>query len=113
MLLILTLLSVSLAYACDKEHHYRHHDRHLERRDTSPVFPPILATNEEILVSSFDNTSIASWSSYYCKNRLPAVRVSENAYQAAQHTNATSRAKVMQFRNGLQNDGLNMALTQG
>ncbi|CAN9431760.1 putative glutamate carboxypeptidase [Alternaria tenuissima] len=66
MLLILALLYAPSVHACDKEHHYRHHDRHLERRDTAPVFPPTLTVNEKLLASSFDNTSIASWSSYYC-----------------------------------------------
>ncbi|KAI4929382.1 uncharacterized protein J4E92_005046 [Alternaria infectoria] len=69
MLFILALLYSRSVIACDKEHHYRHHDRHIQRRDTSPIFPPRLTPNEEILVSSFENTSIASWSSYYSHKR--------------------------------------------
>ena len=52
MLLILALLYAPSVHACDKEHHYRHHDRHLERRDTAPVFPPTLTVNEKLLASS-------------------------------------------------------------
>jgi hypothetical protein len=114
MLLILALLYVPSVHACDKEHRYRHHDRHLERRDTAPVFPPTLTVNEEILASSFDNTSLASWSSYYCKNWFADVLFSsfENAHQVSQHIDGTSQAKAKRFQGGLQNAGMSMASKQ-
>ncbi|EFQ88315.1 hypothetical protein PTT_15837 [Pyrenophora teres f. teres 0-1] len=70
MLLALALFASSIhACDCNKPNLFRHHDRHLQHRDTTPVFPPILNPNEELLVTSFDNTSIASWSSYYTHRR--------------------------------------------
>ncbi|EMD65732.1 hypothetical protein COCSADRAFT_170206 [Bipolaris sorokiniana ND90Pr] len=69
MYFILALLLSRITQGCDKKHHFRHHNRHLYHRDTAPIFPPILTPQEQILVSSFDNTSIASWSSYYSHKR--------------------------------------------
>ncbi|KAF1940486.1 N-acetylated-alpha-linked acidic dipeptidase 2 [Clathrospora elynae] len=69
MRLTALLLTAVTVYACDKEYHFRHHDRHLQRRDTSPVFPPLLSQNEQILVNSFQNKSISEWSYYYTHKR--------------------------------------------
>jgi hypothetical protein len=70
--------------------------------------------NEKLLASSFDNTSIASWSSYYCKNWLADLLFSsfENAHQVSQHIDETSQAKAKRFQSGLQNAGMSMASKQ-
>ena len=72
MLLALALLALSIVYACDcdKPDLFRHHDRHLQRRDTTPIFPPILTPNEQLLVSSLENTSMRSWSNYYSEEHF-------------------------------------------
>ncbi|EMD89702.1 hypothetical protein COCC4DRAFT_56324 [Bipolaris maydis ATCC 48331] len=69
MYFVLVLLLSRITQGCDKKHRVRHHNRHIYRRDTAPSFPPILTPQEQILVSSFDDTSMASWSSYYSHKR--------------------------------------------
>ncbi|KAF2010642.1 N-acetylated-alpha-linked acidic dipeptidase-like protein 2 [Aaosphaeria arxii CBS 175.79] len=59
------------AQACDKELKYRSHQRHLKREGESN-FRPTLDQNENILLGSFDNTSISQWSYYYTHGRALA-----------------------------------------
>lgn len=41
------------------------HHTHVKRQESNVTFPPILDANEQILLDSFDNTSISTWSYYY------------------------------------------------
>lgn len=52
-------------HACERDLTFRNHHRHLKRADSNATFPPILDENERVLIRSFDNTSIATWSYYY------------------------------------------------
>ncbi|KAF2850008.1 N-acetylated-alpha-linked acidic dipeptidase-like protein 2 [Plenodomus tracheiphilus IPT5] len=69
MILGWLLIAASRVFACDKEHRFRRHDRHIQRSLTNATFPPVLTDHEEILVSSFDNASISEWSRYYTHKR--------------------------------------------
>ncbi len=63
-LLVLHAFSVR---ACGREYvHPRIFDPHLglQKRQETP-FPPVLEPNEAILLNSFDNATIESWSYYY------------------------------------------------
>ncbi|KAL6711356.1 hypothetical protein ACN47E_005887 [Coniothyrium glycines] len=54
------------AQACQRERAFFHHPhRHVKRQSGNATFPPSLDANEQILINSFDNTSIATWSYYY------------------------------------------------
>ncbi|KIX00289.1 uncharacterized protein Z518_10428 [Rhinocladiella mackenziei CBS 650.93] len=65
--LTLLALSTSSVLACQREHHqlrtFNPHTALLKRQETH--FPPVLDPSEAILINSFDNTSIESWSYYY------------------------------------------------
>ncbi|KAF2829960.1 N-acetylated-alpha-linked acidic dipeptidase-like protein 2 [Ophiobolus disseminans] len=62
----LFLLGAIGAQACMRERSFVHHSHpHVKRQSQNSTFPPILNANEQILLSSFDNTSIAEWSYYY------------------------------------------------
>jgi N-acetylated-alpha-linked acidic dipeptidase len=39
----------------------------VKRQDANATFPPVLDANEQVLIDSFDNTSISTWSYYYSK----------------------------------------------
>ncbi|KAF2836081.1 glutamate carboxypeptidase II [Patellaria atrata CBS 101060] len=66
--LLLTLPLAGLAFACVREHlaspllQHAHRRKYAKRAD---VFPPVLTTEEQILVNSFDNNTISQWSAYY------------------------------------------------
>ena len=62
---ILLLLAAIGTQACqrDFEHLAHKHRRHVKR--TTDSAPAELDANEKILLNSFDNTSISSWSYYY------------------------------------------------
>jgi N-acetylated-alpha-linked acidic dipeptidase len=62
----LFLLAAIGAQACQRERLFVHH-RHalVKRQSNNSTFPPILDANEKILLDSFDNTSISTWSYYY------------------------------------------------
>jgi N-acetylated-alpha-linked acidic dipeptidase len=62
----LFLLAAIGAQACQRERNFVHH-RHanVKRQSANATFPPVLDANEQILLNSFDNTSIAEWSYYY------------------------------------------------
>ncbi|KAF2737623.1 N-acetylated-alpha-linked acidic dipeptidase-like protein 2 [Polyplosphaeria fusca] len=64
MKLILILCASIGAHACQRERVFRQH-AHPTKRQAPVTFPPVLDTNEKILVDSFDNTSISTWSYYY------------------------------------------------
>jgi len=115
MLLALASIASSIVHACDcdKPDLFRHHDRHLQRRDTTPVFPPILTPNEELLVTSFDNTSTASWSSYYSKDHLAPDMQGIDYLQSWKLIDEISLAKAMRCRIGLPKNGLKMDLILG
>lgn len=51
------------AEACQRERVFKRHAHSYIKRQAS--FPPVLDANEQILINSFDNTSIAEWSYYY------------------------------------------------
>ncbi|KAH5489920.1 hypothetical protein HBI29_205990 [Parastagonospora nodorum] len=62
----LFLLSAIGAQACQRERAFVHHSHpHVKRQTSNATFPPALDPNEQILLNSFDNTSIAEWSYYY------------------------------------------------
>ncbi|KAH7392645.1 N-acetylated-alpha-linked acidic dipeptidase-like protein 2 [Pyrenochaeta sp. MPI-SDFR-AT-0127] len=62
----LLLLSAIGAQACQRERTFNSHShRHVKRQSGNSTFPPVLDTNEQILIDSFDNTSISTWSYYY------------------------------------------------
>ncbi|KAF2195881.1 N-acetylated-alpha-linked acidic dipeptidase-like protein 2 [Zopfia rhizophila CBS 207.26] len=57
------------ARACQREHIFRNHNRHIKRQNYNTTFPPVLDQNEQILVDSFDSSSISTWSYYYTHGR--------------------------------------------
>ena len=59
----LFLLAAIGAEACQRERVLKRHAHSHVKRQTS--FPPVLDANEQILLNSFDNTSISTWSYYY------------------------------------------------
>lgn len=60
------LLAAVGVEACQRERSFVHHrHQNVKRQSSSAAFPPVLDANEQILINSFDNTSIASWSYYY------------------------------------------------
>lgn len=66
MRVILGLIAAIGAEACMRERTLQtHHHSHVKRQDTNATFPPVLDVNEQILLDSFDNTSISTWSYYY------------------------------------------------
>ena len=59
----LCLLAAIGVEACQRERVFKRHAHgHIKRQAT---FPPVLDHNEQILINSFDNTSISTWSYYY------------------------------------------------
>lgn len=67
------------AQACQRERVFQQHPhKHVKRQDSNSTFPPVLDPNEQILLDSFDNTSISTWSYYYsacCGNFTRGIRV--------------------------------------
>lgn len=62
----LFLLAVIGAEACQRERVFKRHAHgHIKRQAANATFPPALDPNEQILINSFDNTSISTWSYYY------------------------------------------------
>jgi len=62
----LFLLGAIGAEACQRERAFVHHSHaHVKRQVSNTTFPPVLDPNEQILLNSFDNTSISEWSYYY------------------------------------------------
>ncbi|KAF2622625.1 N-acetylated-alpha-linked acidic dipeptidase-like protein 2 [Macroventuria anomochaeta] len=62
----LFLLATIGAEACQRERVFKHHAHGLiKRQAANATFPPVLDPNEQILINSFDNTSISTWSYYY------------------------------------------------
>ncbi|KAF1852144.1 N-acetylated-alpha-linked acidic dipeptidase-like protein 2 [Cucurbitaria berberidis CBS 394.84] len=60
------LLAAIGAQACQRDRASRSHSQPFVKRQTSnATFPPVLDANEQILIDSFDNTSISTWSYYY------------------------------------------------
>ncbi|KAF3048271.1 hypothetical protein E8E12_011581 [Didymella heteroderae] len=59
----LFLLATVGAEACQRERVFKRHAHGHVKRQAS--FPPVLDANEQILINSFDNTSISTWSYYY------------------------------------------------
>ncbi|KAF1997684.1 N-acetylated-alpha-linked acidic dipeptidase-like protein 2 [Amniculicola lignicola CBS 123094] len=59
------LLAVIGVQACQRERSFPATHRHVKRQSENATFPPELDANEKILVDSFDNTSISTWSYYY------------------------------------------------
>jgi N-acetylated-alpha-linked acidic dipeptidase len=56
----LLLLGAIGAQACMRERSFVHHSHaHVKRQTSNSTFPPVLNADEQILLSSFDNTSIA------------------------------------------------------
>jgi N-acetylated-alpha-linked acidic dipeptidase len=54
------------AQACQRERGFVHHSHpHVKRQSSQSAFPPALDAHEQILIDSFDNTSISTWSYYY------------------------------------------------
>jgi N-acetylated-alpha-linked acidic dipeptidase len=66
MKISLFLLAAIGAEACQRERVFKRHAHgHIKRQATNATFPPVLDPNEQILINSFDNTSISTWSYYY------------------------------------------------
>jgi N-acetylated-alpha-linked acidic dipeptidase len=62
----LFLLGAIGVQACQRERAFVHHSHaHVKRQTGNATFPPVLDANEQILINSFDNTSISEWSYYY------------------------------------------------
>ncbi len=62
----LLLLAAVGVEACQREHVLKRHVHgHIKRQASNATFPPVLDSNEQILINSFDNTSISTWSYYY------------------------------------------------
>ncbi|KAJ4410514.1 hypothetical protein N0V91_002000 [Didymella pomorum] len=59
----LFLLAAIGAEACQRERVFKRHAHGHVKRQAN--FPPVLDANEQILINSFDNTSISTWSYYY------------------------------------------------
>ncbi|KAF2994057.1 hypothetical protein E8E13_001770 [Curvularia kusanoi] len=57
------ILAAVGAEACQRERAFKQHALGHVKRQAS--FPPMLDANEQILMNSFDNTSISTWSYYY------------------------------------------------
>lgn len=65
----LFLIAAIGAQACQRERTFQHHHHaYVKRQNNNATFPPVLDANEKILLDSFDNTSISTWSYYYSKN---------------------------------------------
>lgn len=67
MRLIVVLIAAIGAEACQRELNLHHHHRR-ERRQEASAPPTALDANEQILVDSFNTTSLATWSYYYSKS---------------------------------------------
>jgi N-acetylated-alpha-linked acidic dipeptidase len=67
MKLLLGLIAAIGAQACMRERTLQAHTHHnyVKRQESNATFPPVLDANEQILLDSFDNTSISTWSYYY------------------------------------------------
>ncbi|PSN68829.1 N-acetylated-alpha-linked acidic dipeptidase-like protein 2 [Corynespora cassiicola Philippines] len=61
----LVLFAAIGAQACQRERSFKAPHSHVKRQSSNVTFPPVLDPNEQILLDSFDNTSIATWSYYY------------------------------------------------
>lgn len=62
----LFLLAAIGVEACQRERVFKQHAHgHIKRQVDNATFPPALDPNEQILINSFDNTSISTWSYYY------------------------------------------------
>lgn len=59
----LFILAAIGAEACQRERAFKQHALGHVKRQAS--FPPVLEANEQILMNSFDNASISTWSYYY------------------------------------------------
>lgn len=59
------LLSAIGAQACMRERSFVYHNHDHVKRQSNAAFPPVLDANERILIDSFDNSSISTWSYYY------------------------------------------------
>ncbi|KAH8663080.1 N-acetylated-alpha-linked acidic dipeptidase-like protein 2 [Tricladium varicosporioides] len=69
----LILIAAIGARACQREVHLEGHQRHLSTRGIqNATFPPILDPNEQILIDSFDNSSISTWAYYFTHGRTVA-----------------------------------------
>lgn len=64
---ILVLIAAVGTQACQRERTVKHEHRRVKRQSSNVTFPPVLDTNEQVLVNSFDNASISTWSYYYSK----------------------------------------------
>lgn len=70
----LLLLATIGAEACQRERTFKSHSHNLVRRQSSnETFPPELDANEQILVDSFDSTSISTWSYYYSMSKTASI----------------------------------------
>src|SRR5205807_10031913 len=67
MKLILVLIAAIGGQACQRDITVRQVHNHGKRESTNVTFPPVLDANEQILINSFDNISISTWSYYYSK----------------------------------------------
>lgn len=61
---LLPLLAVG-AYARVRDPLEPQRSHQYAKRASSAVFPPVLTSDEAVLVNSFSNTSISDWSYYY------------------------------------------------
>jgi N-acetylated-alpha-linked acidic dipeptidase len=57
--------AAAVVQACARERDLFSSGKRVVRRQDAAPFPPVLDENESVLVNSFDQTSIATWSYYY------------------------------------------------
>jgi hypothetical protein len=107
----LFLLGAIGAQACQRERHFvNHRQAYVKRQNENATFPPALDTNEQILLNSFDNTSISEWSYYYSASGTPPDGDCANCLQLMA---TTSRAAMRLWHNGRLISGQSMASPQG
>lgn len=100
---ILILLGAIGVQACQRDLTLAHGHRHVKRQDTSAAFPPVLDVNEQILINSFDNTSIAEWSYYY--SELRSNSLTATTLTCIQLTGTTLLVSTRQWLSGQQTNG--------
>jgi N-acetylated-alpha-linked acidic dipeptidase len=76
-LIVVLIAAIGGSQACQRERTFKPHAHShvVKRQSANATFPPVLDANEQLLVDSFDNTSIASWSYYYSKRKASNTKL--------------------------------------
>ena len=80
-------VAVAIVNACQHDVHHLHSfaglkERLLTKREERPTFPPVLDESESVLVNSFENTDLDTYSYYYTHG----LHVAETNLSMAQWT---------------------------